>query len=216
MTTLPSEKIRGRGRPKDPIPRSKFLEAARTVFAASGFQGASMSAIAREAGVSKATLFHHFSTKEDLYVEVLVGIASEVDAMIGAALVSEGPFAERTDHLTESIVRYLGQSAVPARLLMREFVDRGPFVQSDASAVLDVILQKVESFFAEGVRLGVVPPQNLRQLVGTAVAVHLNWFAARAVAERLAGADPFSEEALDERVAAAKVHLRRLAGIGCS
>ncbi|SFG53567.1 DNA-binding transcriptional regulator, AcrR family [Methylobacterium gossipiicola] len=47
--------------------RRQILEGARTVFLASGFDGASMGEIARAAGVSKGTLYVYFDSKERLF-----------------------------------------------------------------------------------------------------------------------------------------------------
>ena len=44
-----------------------ILQAAGRLFAALGFEGASMSAITREAGVSKGTIYNHFETKAGLF-----------------------------------------------------------------------------------------------------------------------------------------------------
>lgn len=48
----------------------QVLEGARTVFLRDGFEGASVDDIAREAGVSKATLYSYFPDKRLLFVEV--------------------------------------------------------------------------------------------------------------------------------------------------
>jgi TetR/AcrR family transcriptional regulator, mexJK operon transcriptional repressor len=48
-----------------------ILAAARRVFLAGGFGAASMDAIAREAGASKATLYAYFSSKEELFGAVV-------------------------------------------------------------------------------------------------------------------------------------------------
>lgn len=47
--------------------RQQILTGALAVFAAHGYEGASMSAIAREAGVSKGTLYNYFANKCDLF-----------------------------------------------------------------------------------------------------------------------------------------------------
>ena len=57
----------GPGRPKDPAKRAAILEAAKTLFLAGGFSGTSMDAVAKEAGVSKLTVYSHFSDKETLF-----------------------------------------------------------------------------------------------------------------------------------------------------
>lgn len=54
-----------RGRKFDQV-----LEGARTVFLRDGFEGASVDDIAREAGVSKATLYSYFPDKRLLFIEV--------------------------------------------------------------------------------------------------------------------------------------------------
>ncbi|AOW48795.1 TetR/AcrR family transcriptional regulator [Acetobacter ascendens] len=47
--------------------REQILTGAYNVFAEHGYEGASMSAIAREAGVSKGTLYNYFTNKADLF-----------------------------------------------------------------------------------------------------------------------------------------------------
>ncbi len=48
----------------------QVLAGARAVFMRDGFEGASVDAIAREAGVSKATLYSYFADKRVLFMEV--------------------------------------------------------------------------------------------------------------------------------------------------
>lgn len=49
----------------------QILEAALTLFVGGGFDATSMDMIARQAGVSKATLYVHFASKEDLLVTLI-------------------------------------------------------------------------------------------------------------------------------------------------
>lgn len=65
-----TETPRGR-RPGSPDTRSTILAAARTLFAERGFSGASIRAIAGEAGVDPALVHHYFGTKADLYTAAL-------------------------------------------------------------------------------------------------------------------------------------------------
>src|SRR5258707_12058139 len=51
--------------------RDEILKAAMGLFARRGFHETSMSEVAREAHVSKALIFWHFKTKEDLFFAVL-------------------------------------------------------------------------------------------------------------------------------------------------
>lgn len=61
----------GPGRPKDPAKREAILAAAQVLFLSNGYEGASMDAIAAEAGVSKLTLYSHFKDKEALFGEAI-------------------------------------------------------------------------------------------------------------------------------------------------
>jgi TetR/AcrR family transcriptional repressor of mexJK operon len=56
-----------RGRPPDPGKRRAILRAATRLFLSRGFAGTSMDAVAREAGVSKLTVYGHFHDKESLF-----------------------------------------------------------------------------------------------------------------------------------------------------
>ncbi|MEO7064126.1 MAG: TetR/AcrR family transcriptional regulator [Dokdonella sp.] len=57
----------GPGRPKDLEKRAAILDAAKRLFLHTGFEGTSMDAIAAEAGVSKLTVYSHFTDKETLF-----------------------------------------------------------------------------------------------------------------------------------------------------
>jgi TetR/AcrR family transcriptional repressor of mexJK operon len=61
----------GPGRPKDLEKRAAILDAAKRLFPLHGFEGVSMDAIAAEAGVSKLTVYSHFSDKDTLFREAV-------------------------------------------------------------------------------------------------------------------------------------------------
>lgn len=64
----------------------QVLEGARTVFLRDGYEGASMDAIAREAGVSKATLYSYFPDKRMMFIEVFRGELIREAADAGALI----------------------------------------------------------------------------------------------------------------------------------
>lgn len=61
---------RGR-RPGSPDTRAAILSAARERFAAAGFGGATIRAIAADAGVDAALVHHYFGSKDDLFLAAL-------------------------------------------------------------------------------------------------------------------------------------------------
>lgn len=58
--------------------RKRILRAARSVFAAKGYQSAALDDIAAKAKITKPVLYDHFKSKEDLYVKVLEDASEEL------------------------------------------------------------------------------------------------------------------------------------------
>lgn len=73
------------------LKRTLILEAARRVFEAEGLDGASLRAIAAEAGYAPAALYFHFDSKEAIYAEVLqaslVRLCATVERAVARAAV---------------------------------------------------------------------------------------------------------------------------------
>lgn len=76
MPDLPSTP--GPGRPKDLEKRRAILEAAKNLFIRHGYTGTSMDNIASEAGVSKLTVYSHFTDKETLFIEAVTACCEEL------------------------------------------------------------------------------------------------------------------------------------------
>jgi TetR/AcrR family transcriptional repressor of mexJK operon len=80
------------GRPKDEGKRRAILEAAGQCFLDHGFTGTSMDAVAREAGVSKLTVYSHFRNKDALFKEVITDKCNQFAPPASfLALVNEEP-----------------------------------------------------------------------------------------------------------------------------
>ena len=60
--------------------REAILAAARMLFTEDGYNATSIAAISDAAGVTKGALFHHFSAKEQLFLEVWRQLQVEMDA----------------------------------------------------------------------------------------------------------------------------------------
>jgi len=71
--------------------KAAILEAAMELFAENGFQGASMSLLAKKAGISKGLAYNYFSNKEQLVKEV---IHHGLMKMFASFSLPEGVFTE--------------------------------------------------------------------------------------------------------------------------
>jgi AcrR family transcriptional regulator len=67
--------------------RTGILDSALAVFSESGYHSSSIDDIARKAGVSKALIYEHFASKQELYADLIARNARELSQRIGAALV---------------------------------------------------------------------------------------------------------------------------------
>jgi AcrR family transcriptional regulator len=86
-------------RPGESGAREAILDAARSTFASSGYDRATIRAIAAGAGVDPALVHHYFGTKEDLFVAV-------IDAPVNPADAIRAVLAEGLEGAGERIVRF--------------------------------------------------------------------------------------------------------------
>ncbi len=200
------------GRPREPIERSRLLSLAAEAFAARGYAGASMSHIAEAAGLRKASLFHHFSSKEQLYLEVLGEIVADLAQVVSEAGALPESFLERLDQMGGLAVTYFGAHQHAARLLLREMIDGGSFAKGPGRVVIEGTLAGIVGFLQEGIDEGVVQPQDPRHLALSIVGVHLMWFAIDDYSGWLIDGDPHCPEEIEGRRRWVLTQVRRICG----
>ena len=81
-----TESRTGRRKAVSDLKRGLILDAARRVFEAEGLEGASLRAIAAEAGYTPAALYFHFESKEAIYAEVLRNSLASLETAIDRAI----------------------------------------------------------------------------------------------------------------------------------
>jgi AcrR family transcriptional regulator len=160
---------RGR-RPGAPDTRATILAAARQRFAAQGYGGTSVRAVAAAAGVDPALVHHYFGTKDDLFVAAL---EVKVDPREAMAPVVAGGVEGAGERLLRVLVSVWDdeQARLPLLGLVRGVVDPGG-QQLLRDGVLRIVLGPV------GVGLGLDQPERrmahvASQLVGVVVLRYL-------------------------------------------
>lgn len=106
-----------------PIPAAgelAILQAAERLFAQQGYDGVSMRTIALEAGVSKANIYHHFSSKEALYQAIVESSVSETALLIEQLADSEGDFDQKLVEFARAHLAHLFDRKNAAKLILRE------------------------------------------------------------------------------------------------
>lgn len=199
------------GRPKNPLSRERLLDAAAAQFAR-GYHAASMADIARACGIHKSSLFHHFASKEALYLEVVGDYIGRLGALVLAA-TGPGDFLGRLDRLGEVVTDFLGEHPHAAALLLRELMDEGPYVRLVGLDGVRHVVRMVSGFLAAGMAEGVIAPQDPRQLALSICGVHLTWFATGRVTSEVLEDDVFSPSQVAARKAAVTTQIRRICGV---
>jgi AcrR family transcriptional regulator len=70
--------------------RAELMQRARLMFAAEGYDKAPLDALVRSAGLTKGALYHHFGSKQGLFLAVVRDIAGEIGAA-ASRLLGDAP-----------------------------------------------------------------------------------------------------------------------------
>jgi AcrR family transcriptional regulator len=142
--------------------RQRLLAAARELIEDGGYASASVVAIAERAGVASGTLYRHFTSKEDLFVDVFRSVCShEERAMVAAAesLPAGAAAVERLEAVLTTFARRALQNRRLAWALLAEPVDRR--VDAERLAYRERYASRVAAELTAAVAAGEIPAQDV-------------------------------------------------------
>jgi AcrR family transcriptional regulator len=135
--------------------RRQLLELGGELFAKHSFGELSMAQIAKEAGISKALLYHYFPSKQDFFVATLRQGAAEL-----ARLTKPDPGLPPMEALAGSVDAYLGWIE-ENELAYTKFIESAGSVP-EVRALIDQIRDATSARIVEGLGAGDPPPPKLR------------------------------------------------------
>jgi AcrR family transcriptional regulator len=100
--------------------REAIVEKAALLFARKGFDGASLSDLARVCKTSKSLIYHYFPSKEDILFEVM---ESHIHALVEAArrvAKTDAPAPEKLRRLTHVLMHLYSGASARHRVLLNE------------------------------------------------------------------------------------------------
>jgi AcrR family transcriptional regulator len=97
--------------------RRQLLDVALKVFADRGFHRTSMDDVADAAGVTKPVLYQHFSSKRELYLELLDDVGSRLVAVVTEALAEVTGPRQQVEAGFEAYFRFVALQSPAFRLL---------------------------------------------------------------------------------------------------
>jgi AcrR family transcriptional regulator len=80
--------------------KSRIVAVASRLAVKKGLDGFSLTAVAREAGISKGTLYYYYPTKSELIFDIAARHVNEITALIMEMIAASGPDAEPVDLLS--------------------------------------------------------------------------------------------------------------------
>lgn len=126
------------------VQRERLLSAAADVFARQGYAEATAEAVAREAGMSKATFYEHFSNKEECIMAVFDDYASYVLTRLAQSVDGEFPnYRERVRARVRSFFETVLERRNAAQTMLVEIIGAGPVAAERRDAILDVIADAI-------------------------------------------------------------------------
>jgi AcrR family transcriptional regulator len=103
--------------------RDRLLDVAERLFAERGFYGTSIGALATALEVAKASVMHHFKSKEALYEAVMARNAQALGAAVDDALAHAGDPRERARRLIGAVLRWGQDRPEHTKLVVRDLLD---------------------------------------------------------------------------------------------
>lgn len=121
--------------------RARIRAAARRVFSRRGIAGVGLTHVAREAGVSRANLYHYYVDKAELVRDLAQELLAEEEALFREALESPGSVVERIEGLVDRIVERFATWSRVGGLLLQVWMAEQRHVRTLLRALRSVLAQ---------------------------------------------------------------------------
>jgi AcrR family transcriptional regulator len=163
--------------------RDRILEAALEVFAGKGYHRAIVDDIVRASGTSKGAVYHHFPTKEAVFLALVDDFAVRLAEAVAAAIAArQGALARVEGALTAALTTFARDERL-ARLILLEAVSLGPTYQAKRAEIADRFAALIQGYLDEAVADGSIAPLDTRVAtlawLGAVNEVVVQWLAGR-------------------------------------
>jgi AcrR family transcriptional regulator len=171
--------------------RREILAAAMQEFAAKGFSGARVDAIAANTSTTKPMIYYHFGSKEKLYAAVMEEAYGGVRSTEQGLHLDALPAAEAMRRLVEATFDYHAEHPDYVRLISTENIEKGRHISGRPSLVARnaIALDTVRDVLARGERDGAfragISPWHLHFMISALCFMRVsNRYSMRAVFEK--------------------------------
>ena len=154
---------------KSEATRAKLLEAAKKEIGLYGYAGATVDAIASQAGVSKGVVYYYFKTKSDIATSVLTSTFAElVDSFEQDILQSANPH-DALESLVRDFAHRIFSNREGARFILAELWRNDRMWSEDMRALEERLASIIEQLLCRAIEAGFVRPDIDRRFCAIAV-----------------------------------------------
>ncbi len=190
------------GSAKERSSRDKILDAALSVFARKGFEGASTQEISEYAGVNKRLIFYYFESKEELYLASLEEFFQGVDRLLQNFCVSPADMEDKWLALlkfSDNFIDFVAGHQEPVRILVREIMSEGRFMDVLVSRFIRPTFKAGEQYLSGLLYPGESDQKAIKHLLLSFGGANIFYFLLSPLLERVWDMETASKEQLDER-----------------
>jgi TetR/AcrR family transcriptional regulator len=146
--------------------RRRLMEEAIRLFGKKGYQGTSLDAVAKAAGIRKQTLLYYFPTKEALLEACVMETSQRVARALSEALEAETSTSRKAETVIHTVFELAGEWPEFPQFV-REASRLGPEVIARFAAVLEPLRLRALAFLANGMKDGQIRRQDPALLLFT-------------------------------------------------
>lgn len=183
--------------------KTKLLKAAITVFGNHGYSGGSVRQIAELANTNIGAIKYHYSSKEQLWKEVVTHLFNEM----GEYIMRDAPLwpslspRERVVNSTRNYIHFCAKYPELNRIVLSETIQNGSRMQWLAENHIRLFIERSTAWAAIAQENGVYPRDiSVLNLVFIATPAAQNLFLMAPFIEHAFGIDVFSEEQIEKHV----------------
>jgi AcrR family transcriptional regulator len=132
------------------------------VFAGKGYHRASVDDIVRASATSKGAVYHHFETKEAVFLALVDDFAARLAVRVASTVAERhGALAKVEGALTAALTTFADNAGL-ARLILLEAVSLGPLYEAKRAEVHGRFAGLIQTYLEDAVVERSIPPLDTR------------------------------------------------------